>query len=60
MMFVKPRVLVTVAALGAVAIAGMYFDQPLVTGAAVGALVSYLGRMNGRAEGKDSGSTTSG
>ncbi len=52
MMNVKPRVLVTVTALGVIATAGMYFDQPLITGAAVGALASYLGRMNGRAEGK--------
>ncbi len=55
MIDIKPRVLLTVAALGAIAIAGMYFDQPLVTGAAVGALASYLGRMNGKAEEKAEG-----
>ncbi len=48
----KPRVLLTVGALGAIAMMGLYVGNDLITGAAVGALASYLGRMNGRAEGE--------
>lgn len=55
MMDVKPRALITVAALGAIAMMGLYVGNDLITGAAVGALASYLGRMNGRAEGKTEG-----
>ncbi len=50
MMDIRPRVIVTVAALGAIAVMGLYVGNDLITGAAVGALASYLGRMNGRAE----------
>ncbi len=50
MMHVQPRALLTAAVLGAVAMMGLYVGNDLITGAAVGALVSYLGRMNGRAE----------
>ncbi len=56
MMDVKPRILATIVALGVVAIMGLYFGNDLVTGAAVGALVSYLARMNGRAESGTEGS----
>ncbi len=55
MMDIKPRVIVTVAALGAIAMMGLYVGNDLITGAAVGALASYLGRMNGKAEGKAEG-----
>ncbi len=50
MIDIKPRVIVTVAALGAIAMMGLYVGNDLITGAAVGALASYLGRTNGRAE----------
>lgn len=52
MMDIKPRAVVTIGALGAIAIMGLYVGNDLITGAAVGALASYLGRMNGRAEGQ--------
>ncbi len=52
MMDIRPRVLLTVAALGAIAVMGLYVGNDFIAGAAVGALASYLGRMNGRAEGK--------
>ncbi len=55
MMNLRPRVLLTVAALGAIAMMGLYVGNDLITGAAVGALASYLGRMNGKAEGKTEG-----
>ncbi len=50
MKHIQPRVVVTVGALGAIAMMGLYVGNDLITGAAVGALASYLGRMNGRAE----------
>ncbi len=50
----KPRVLLTVGALGAIAMLGLYVGNDFIAGAAVGALASYLGRMNGRAE-RDTG-----
>ncbi len=49
-MDIRPRVLLTVAALGAIAVMGLYIGNDFIAGAAVGALASYLGRMNGRAE----------
>ncbi len=52
----KPRALLTVGALGAIAMMGLYVGNELITGAAVGALASYLGRMNGRSE-RESGTT---
>ncbi len=50
MMHVKPRVLLTIGALGAIVVMGLYVGNDFIAGAAVGALASYLGRMNGRAE----------
>ncbi len=55
MMDIKPRVLLTVGALGAIAMFSLYVGNDLTTGAAVGALTGYLWRMNGRAEGKTEG-----
>ncbi len=41
------KVLVTVTAITSFGIAAMAFEQWILAGAAVGALVSYLGRLNG-------------
>ncbi len=58
MMHIKPRVLLTVGALGVIAMMGLYVGNDFIAGAAVGALASYLGRMNGRAETRTQGDTS--
>lgn len=49
-MMVPWRPVVTVAAIAFVSVSAMAFGQELIAAAAAGALVTYLGRMNGRAE----------